>query len=172
MRLSTSMDRSRNWLQTSLPRLIAQADDEGRRQMMLGDIMDQRTAHKAIPKSQQMYVNSYGVSRKKSTTRGWELIIEWKDGSTDCVVLNDLAKRVVPRGSCTICHQPKGTGRWACICLVDAICDQKVWTRSEKVNSKYWSRTHKYGVLFPKPYKKQWRLIRSLGIHCGWMRSS
>ena len=53
--------------------------------MMLGDIIDQRTAHKAIPKSQRMYVNSYGVSRKKCTTRGWELIVEWKDGSTDCV---------------------------------------------------------------------------------------
>ena len=50
--------------------LIAQLDDEGRRQMMLGEIMDHRTSHEAIPKSQGTYVNSYGVSQKKTTTRG------------------------------------------------------------------------------------------------------
>ena len=62
--------------------LIAQVDKEGRRQMMLGEIMDHRELHDAIPKSKGTYVHLYGVKRQKMTTRGWELLVEWKDGST------------------------------------------------------------------------------------------
>ena len=39
--------------------LMAQVDEEGRRQMMLSSIMDHRILHDAIPKSQGTYVNSY-----------------------------------------------------------------------------------------------------------------
>ena len=40
--------------------LIAQVEDEGPRQMMLlGEIMDHRTLHEAIPTPQGTYVNSY-----------------------------------------------------------------------------------------------------------------
>ena len=48
--------------------LISQVDEGGRRQMMLGEIMDHRTLHDAIPKSQGTYVNKYGVKRRKMTT--------------------------------------------------------------------------------------------------------
>ena len=44
--------------------LIAQVDEEGRRQMMLGVIMDHRILPDDIPQSQGTYVNSYGVKRK------------------------------------------------------------------------------------------------------------
>jgi hypothetical protein len=70
--------------------LIAQVDEEGRRQMMLNEIIDHRVLPDAIPKSQGTYANPYGMKRKKATTRGWELLIEWRDGSTDWVALKDL----------------------------------------------------------------------------------
>jgi hypothetical protein len=70
--------------------LMAQVEEEGRRQMMLSSIMDHRTSGDAIPKSQGTYVNSYGVKRRKATTRGWELLVEWRDGSSDWVSLKDL----------------------------------------------------------------------------------
>ena len=70
--------------------LFAQVDEEGRRQMMLGAIMDHRVSQEAIPRSQGTYVNHHGVKRQKMTTRGWELLVEGKDGSTDWVALKDL----------------------------------------------------------------------------------
>ena len=70
--------------------LIAQVDEEGRRQMMLSEIVDHRVLPDAIPRSQGTYTNSYGVKRRKATTRGWEVLVEWKDGSTDCIALKDL----------------------------------------------------------------------------------
>ncbi len=51
--------------------------------MMLSAIVHHRVLHDAIPKSQGTYVNSYGVKRHKTTTCGWDLLVEWRDGSTD-----------------------------------------------------------------------------------------
>ena len=70
--------------------LIAQVDKEGHRQMMLSEIMDHRILSDAIPKAEGTYTNSYGVTRKKLTTRGWELLVEWKGGSSDWIALKDL----------------------------------------------------------------------------------
>jgi hypothetical protein len=70
--------------------IIAQVDEEGRRQMMMSEIEDHRVLPDAVPKAQGTYVNQYGVKRRKSTTRGWGLLVEWKDGSTDWVALQDL----------------------------------------------------------------------------------
>jgi hypothetical protein len=70
--------------------LISQVDEEGRRQMMMTAIIDHRVLPDAIPKSQGTYKNSYGVKRRKATTRGWELLVEWRDGSSDWVALKDL----------------------------------------------------------------------------------
>ena len=44
----------------------------------------------AIPKEKGEYTNKYGVKTKKCTTKGWELCVEWRDGSTDWVSLKDI----------------------------------------------------------------------------------
>jgi hypothetical protein len=44
--------------------LIAQVDDEGRRQMMLSEIVDHRVLSDAIPQSEGTYINPYGVKRR------------------------------------------------------------------------------------------------------------
>ena len=60
--------------------------------MMLAKIMNHRVLPDAIPQSQGTYVNSYSVEHRKTTTPGWELLVEWKDGSTDWVAMKDLKK--------------------------------------------------------------------------------
>ena len=57
--------------------LISQVDEDCRRQMMLGKIMDHRILPDAISKSKGTYVNKYGVKGRKITTRGWEILVEW-----------------------------------------------------------------------------------------------
>ena len=52
--------------------------------MMISEIVDHSMLPDAIPKSQGTYEeNAYGGKRRKATTREWELLVEWKDGSTD-----------------------------------------------------------------------------------------
>jgi len=46
----------------------------------------------AIPRSQGTFVYSNGVKQRKLTTRGWDLLEEWKDGSTDWLAQKDYEK--------------------------------------------------------------------------------
>ena len=70
--------------------LFMQVDDEGRRQLMLEEIIDHRVDSTALPIKDSHYFTKNGLKRKKRTTRGWELCVAWKDGSTDWVKLKDL----------------------------------------------------------------------------------
>jgi hypothetical protein len=44
----------------------------------------------AIPIDDGFYTTPSGMKRKKRTTRGWEISVRWKDGSTDWISLKDL----------------------------------------------------------------------------------
>lgn len=70
--------------------LLAQVDEEGQRQMLLSEIVDHRVLPDAVPKEKGEFKTPHGTVRKKMTTRGWELCVKWKDGSTDWVQLKDL----------------------------------------------------------------------------------
>jgi hypothetical protein len=128
--------------------LIAQVDEEGHRQMMLDKIINHRSTRDAIPKEWGTCVNSYGVQRPKLTTQGWELLIQWKDGSTDWVALKEF-KESYPM---ELAHYAKDYGIheepafawWVPYVL------KKQERILQKVKSKYWAHTHKYGILIPQ----------------------
>ena len=56
--------------------------------------MDKISNHKkdatALDKSQGTYYTKTGTLRKKITTKGWQLLVQWKDGTSDWVRLADL----------------------------------------------------------------------------------
>ena len=128
--------------------LIAQVDEEGRRQMMLSAIVDHRVLRDAIPQSQGTYTNSYGVKRRKTTTRGWELMVEWRDGSSDWVALKDL-KDSYPVELAIYARDHKIENEPAFAWWVPYTL-RKQKRILQKVKSKYWARTHKYGIRIPK----------------------
>ena len=70
--------------------LLSQVDEDGHRQMLFSKIIDHRVTQDAIPKSQGTFITPSGAIRKKRTTRGWELCVQWKGGSTEWVELKDL----------------------------------------------------------------------------------
>ena len=58
---------------------------------MLDEIIDHRTTHEAVKKEDGYIVNlKRGTKRKKMTTVGWELCVQWKDGSSNWITLKDL----------------------------------------------------------------------------------
>ena len=58
--------------------------------MMLSEINDHCTNGEAIVKENGFYITKNGTRHRKMTTRGWELCVEWKEGSYDLVSLKDL----------------------------------------------------------------------------------
>jgi hypothetical protein len=141
--------------------LIAQVDDEGRRQMMLSEIIDHRVLPDAIPQSQGTYENAYGVQRKKATTRGWQILEEWRDGLTDWVELKDL-KESYPVELAMYAVNNNISDEPAFAWWVPYVL-KKQKRILQKVKTKYWSRTHKYGIRIPKNIKEAIEIDREAG---------
>ncbi len=128
---------------------------------MLGGIMDHRVLPDAISKSKGTYVNAYGVKRQKTTTQGWELMIEWKDGSSDWVAVIDLkesyavelALHAVKRDI----HEEPAFACWVPYVL------KKQRQILQKVKTKYWTRTHKFGICIPKNIKEAMEIDKENG---------
>ena len=109
--------------------------------MMLSAIVDHRVVHDVISKSEGTYVNSYVVKQRKTTTRGWELLVEWRDGSTDWVALKDL-KELYPVELAIYEEERKVDDAPAFSWWVPYVL-RKQKCILQKVKSKYWARTHK-----------------------------
>ena len=70
--------------------LFSQMDEEGVQHQLFHEIVDHRKNPKrAVEKADQFFVKN-GKRQKKKTTAGWELEVEWKDGSTSWIPLKTL----------------------------------------------------------------------------------
>ena len=43
-----------------------------------------------ITKNEGTFITMYGMKRKKRTKQGWEICVQWKNGSTNWTALKDL----------------------------------------------------------------------------------
>lgn len=136
--------------------LLAQVDEHGHRQMLLDEIIDHRTTSEAVPKSEGYITTKNGTKRKVRTTKGWQLCIQWRDGSTNWIPLKDvkesnpveLAQYAIEKG---IANEP------AFAWWIDYTMKKKKAIIS-KVRSKYWQRTHKYGIRMPKSVEEAYQI--------------
>ena len=88
------------------------------------------------------------TKRCKKTTRGWQICVEWKDGSTDWVELKDL-KQSYPVELARYARDNKLENEPTFAWLVPFVEKKKSQIIS-KIESKYWQRTNKYGISIPK----------------------
>ena len=70
--------------------LFAQIDDEGNRQVLMNEIIDYRTNGTELKQQDAFIMTKMVTKHRWETTKGWELLIEWKDGSTNWVSLKDI----------------------------------------------------------------------------------
>ena len=70
--------------------MFAQVDAEGNRHVLFDEIVDHRTDGTEIKLVDQYITSSNGTSRRRETTKGWEILIRWKDGSTTWETLKDM----------------------------------------------------------------------------------
>ena len=70
--------------------MFASIDEEGNRHLLLVSIVDFRKTSKAVSKDDAHTVNKSGTKRRKETTKGWEILVQWKDGSTTWSKLKDV----------------------------------------------------------------------------------
>ena len=128
--------------------IYSQVDDQGRHLLLMKEIIDHKKTGDAIPEEQSYYSTKSGP-RTKRTTRGWKLLIEWKDGSSSWVTLADIkdsypvqvADYAVLNG---LTQEP--AFRW----WVPFVLKKRERILNKVSKTKYWSITHKYGLELPK----------------------
>ena len=136
--------------------ILAQVDNMGRKQMLFEDITDHRLTPEAIHRDNGTYTTKSGATRKIHTTRGWELYVQWKDGTSNWVSLKDM-KETFPIELATYAQRANlldepAFSWWALHAL------KKSKTVLAKVKSKYWERSTKYGIRIPKSVKEAKRV--------------
>jgi hypothetical protein len=70
--------------------LFSQSDSEGNQYVILKEICDHKKDGRAILKEDGFTTSKNGNKVPKTTTKGWNLLVEWKDGSSDWIALKDL----------------------------------------------------------------------------------
>ena len=128
--------------------LFSQIDDEGNRHVMRDEIIGFRTNGKEVKQQDAFITNRSGTCRRRETTIGWEILLQWKDNSSTWVALKDvkesypvqLAEYAV---ASRILEEP-AFAWWVPYML------RKRNRIIAKLKSKYWVRTHKFGIKIPK----------------------
>lgn len=70
--------------------LFSQVDSEGNQYRLFQEIINHRRKESAMDKSDQYRIEADGRRTKRKTTAGWDLEVEWRDGSTTWIPLKEL----------------------------------------------------------------------------------
>lgn len=65
-------------------------DEEGRRSQMMESIVEVRSNDDALQKSEGFIVSANGERKRVKTTKGWSVLIQWKDGQRSWLPMKDV----------------------------------------------------------------------------------
>ena len=130
--------------------MYAACDDSGNEYLVMGLIVDYQKSDKAISVSNQKVVHR-GQNFTRQYTIGWQICVQWRDGSTSWQVIKYL-KELHPVETAEyamnqeIHHEP--TFRW----WVNTVLNKRLRIISlvKKRNSHYLNKTQKFGIEVPK----------------------
>ena len=124
--------------------MYTKVDDKGHNFQLFAEIQDHQKDGTDIPKEEGRIKAANGMGQDKITTRGWEVMVLWKDVSTDLIQLKDTkdSKQVKIAEYSVVNHiQDKTALAWW-------VSNALRWHNRiiSKVSSKYWRTTHKFGI--------------------------
>ena len=131
---------------------FAQVDPEGNRHVLFSEIIDHRTNGQQVHLKDEFVVTKMGTHRRRETTKGWEILIQWKDGSSTWVALKD-AKEAYPGQLAEYATAAATASKPAFAWWVPFTLRKRNRIIS-KIKSKYWVHTHKFGIKIPKNVEK------------------
>ena len=128
--------------------LFAQVDAEGNRHVLLDEIVDHRKNQDALDPADAFITTRSGAKRRIPTTRGWDIRCQWKDGSSTWVALKDM-KEAYPVQVAEYAVTSRIADQPAFAWWIPYVLKKRDRILA-KVKSKYWIRTHKFGIRIPK----------------------
>ena len=70
--------------------MYATCDENGDHILLFDSIVDRRKNDNAMTRSKQKFVDSKVKQQYRSLTKGWEVCVRWKNGSTNWEKLSDF----------------------------------------------------------------------------------
>ena len=146
--------------------LFAQVDDEGNRQVLMDEIMGHRSNEHAVKQEDAFIATKTGTKRRRETTKGWELLVRWKDGGTDWIALKHIKE-----------SYPVQVAEYAVSSRISDEAAFAWWSSSvlkkrkriiAKTKSKYWLRMHKFGIEIPKSVLQAQQIDAKCGNTLWW----
>jgi hypothetical protein len=127
--------------------MFAQIDEEGNMYAIMDEICDHKKDETAVPISEGTYRTRSGSVRDKVTTRGWSLLVQWKDGSSSWEKLKDIkVSNPIEVAEYAVANRlvEEPAFKW----WVPHVLRKRNRIIS-KAKTKYWRTTHKFGIRLP-----------------------
>ena len=146
--------------------MFAQVDEDGNRHVLFDEITDHRSDESAVKQADAFITNASGTKRRRETTKGWEFLVRWEDSAKAWVPLKDM-KESYPVQTCeysilTRIHEEPAFAWWAPYVI------KKRNRIIAKVKSKYWVKTHKFGIKVPKSVEQAVQFDKENGNTLWW----
>ena len=112
------------------------------------EIIDYCTNRQEVKQQDAIITMRTATKRSRETTKGWEILIKWKDGSTNSVTLKDV-KESYPVQVAEFVISNHIAEEPAFAWWVPFVMKKRNHILA-KVKSKYWLRSHKFRIRIPK----------------------
>ena len=146
--------------------LFYQVDLDGHSFVLFDAIIDSRT-NRTQRKEGGAFIHMYNVNKRiRDTTKGWEVFIQWKDGSSTWTQVKDINEYFpVELAECAVLNQITDEPKLAWwIKKVPKKRDRII----SKTARKYWQKTHKYGLCIPHTVKEAIETDKKNGDTLWW----
>ena len=140
--------------------IFSQCDAERRQYKLISKISENRSDDTAIKKVNK-WIDTKAGKQRNITTPGCSFPVEWKDGSSDWILLKDMKA-----------SYPVQVAEYAVANNIEYETDLAWWSKVvlrkrnriiSKVKSRYWKTTHKFGIRLPKTVAGAFELDRLNG---------
>ena len=145
--------------------MYAQVDNDGHHHQLIKEIVDHSKDASAV-RSDDGYVKD--TQQRRWTTKGWKLLVDWKDGTSNWIPLKDL-KESNPIEVAEYAVANKLVSEPAFAWWVPTVLRQRD-RNVMKVKSRYHVRTHKFGIEVPKTIKRALEIDAETGTDF-WRRA-
>ena len=113
----------------------------------MDEIIDHKRDNSAVEKDEGSRINVNGKSYPRKTTKGWKLLVQWKDGTTSWVPLKELKEsnpvKVAEYAAAMKLIEEPAFNWWAKQVL------KKQDIIIKKVRARYRARATKFGIPLP-----------------------
>jgi hypothetical protein len=146
--------------------IYSQYEDEGRRHAAWQEIVDHEKDGSAEDLSNGCVLTEQGQRIPKTATKGWKLLCQWRDGSSDWIELKhvkDSNPIQLAEYALANCIQEEPAFKWWVF--------ETLRTRDRiiaKVKSRYWKTSHKYGVKLPHSVQEILQIDKETGTDFRW----